>query len=94
MEFVKAPGQGWLQSLSQYETLIQIGVLTLVAVFIGWQVLRLWRKPRRAQTCRWRKDGARAGMRRWRCAQCGIDGFSQGRKPPTICKRGLREVGL
>ncbi|OAN77764.1 hypothetical protein A8B82_12730 [Sulfitobacter sp. EhC04] len=94
MEFVKAREHGWLESLSQYETPIQMGVLALVVVFLGWQAVRLWRKPRRSQACRWRKDGAKGGMRRWRCTQCGIDAFSQDRRPPTICKRGLREVGL
>lgn len=44
---------------------------------------------RRTRHCRWRQDraGDQDGMRKYRCAACGAQAFTDTGRPPMICKR-------
>ena len=93
MKFVDAPeGFLWEQIVS-VPTYAQVAVLFCVFGILMWQGWKLiHRRPRK--TCKWRKNGGKAGLRQWRCTVCGVDAFSQDRKPPRECKRMLRPTGL
>jgi hypothetical protein len=94
MKFIDSVQQGGAESLGGIDPWGQCMVLVLVLGFLLWTALRLLRKRRGRKACRWRKDGTRAGMTRWRCAVCGVDAFSKGRRSPKECKRALKPVGL
>lgn len=58
----------------------------------GWLCLRALR----GGGCRWRRAPrpTETTLRRWVCAECGVDAFATGRRPPRECKRSLRPAPL
>ena len=94
MTFVDAPHSSSLDSLTAPGPLGPLAVLVLVLGFLAWRVVRQLRRRRGLRACRWKRDGSRAGMRRWHCAVCGVDAFGTGRRPPKECKRALKPGGL
>ncbi len=61
----------------------------------GWLALRALRRPGSGR-CHWRRAAQRpeTALRRWVCADCGVDAWSAGRSPPRECKRSLRPAAL
>lgn len=46
---------------------------------------------RRTRQCRWREDraGDSDGMKKFRCAACGAQAFTDTGRPPVICQRDV-----
>jgi len=79
------------------EIVVAVGVSAVVFVatlILGLVVTRRGRCS--AATCRWKRDGFRpeTRLRRWACTACGVEAYTLGRRPPRVCKRASRPLGL
>lgn len=64
---------------------VVLGALVLLAL-----VLMLGRQRR--ETCRWvPTPGGHGALRAFRCETCGVTAFGQNGKPPSLCKRSIKD---
>ena len=86
---------------------IALAILAGIFLFLALSAAKAFRRDpaaakaraqgtHRAKACRWRKDrrGRQSLNTRWTCTACGVDAYSQDRRPPKECKRALRPASL
>lgn len=74
---------------------IGAGILLMTIALLASKPFRS--RTRRSLSCRWipdRLQQKRDGLKRWICAECGVDAYTTGRRPPRECKRALRPPPL
>jgi hypothetical protein len=80
-----------LRHIAGYEYIF--AALVFAAVLSAYMVgLHVWdHVRRRGLSCVWEYDKIQphGGTHRWVCAECGETGFSNNRRAPVTCKKGL-----
>jgi hypothetical protein len=63
-------------------------VIVVIGLIVAFILIVIFAN-RRTRACRWREDrrGDLPGKRKFRCAACGAETFTETGRPPAICLR-------
>lgn len=65
-------------------------MIVVIGLLVAFVLIVIF-SNRRTRACRWREDrrGDLDGMKKYRCAACGAEAYTETGAPPLICHRSI-----